>query len=92
MMIQYWEWIKPIISTLTVNQLSEFHTHTLRLLEGRACNSLYGLLYEIVELIVKPLITRDGIATLYSLLNEHHNFFAKVYDTWKVTIIKWHCI
>ena len=118
--------IKLIISTLTVNQLSEFYSRIkavkipydlgrlptnlngdslagltaqqwknfaciyarpclVGLLEGRAYKSLC-LLCEIVELIVKPVITRDEIATLYRLLNEHHKQFAKVYGKWEVTI------
>ena len=114
------------VSTLTVNQLSEFYSRIkavkipydlgrlpinlngdslagltaqqwknfaciyarpclVGLLEGRAYKSLC-LLCEIVELIVKPVITRDEIATLYRLLNEHHKQFAKVYGKREVTI------
>ena len=52
---------------------------------GRAYKSLC-LLCEIVQLIVKPLITREEVSTLYRLRNEQNKQFAKVYGKWEVRI------
>ena len=78
------------LAGLTAQQWKNFACTYARLclaglLEGRAYKSLC-LLCENVELIVKSLITRDEIASLYRLLNEHHKQFAKVYGKWEVKI------
>ena len=57
----------------------------LDLLPVKAYQSI-KLLCEIIEIVVKNVLTPTDIARLEQLLHDHHQLFSSVYGKWKVSI------
>ena len=71
------------VTPCNVNVLFTLSSCFVGLLSVRAYKCIC-LLCNIIDMITKPMVSIEEVATLHRLLNEHHILFVSVYGKWEV--------